>query len=110
MEVPHGASPRRCCGVLSSSDWCISFCSRVLSRIRLFPAAKAINTFQGADADRNGWLTAAEYATTAPPPRSINVAVVNKKERVRMIAAGRKSRPDVKNFFKQTLRSCDDPI
>ena len=30
--------------------------------------AKTIGKFQGADADRNGWLTAAEYATTAPPP------------------------------------------
>ena len=31
-------------------------------------AAKTIEKFQGADNDRNGWLTAAEYATTAPPP------------------------------------------
>ena len=31
-------------------------------------AAKTINKFQGADKDRSGWLTAAEYATTAPPP------------------------------------------
>jgi len=31
-------------------------------------AAKTIQKFQGADKDRNGWLTAAEYATTAPLP------------------------------------------
>jgi hypothetical protein len=31
-------------------------------------AAKTIAKFQGADQDRNGWLTPAEYATTAPPP------------------------------------------
>ena len=31
-------------------------------------AAKTIDKFKGADKDRNGWLTAAEYATTAPPP------------------------------------------
>lgn len=31
-------------------------------------AVKSIEKFQGADKDRTGWLTAAEYATTAPPP------------------------------------------
>lgn len=31
-------------------------------------AAKTIGKFQGADKDRSGWLTPAEYATTAPPP------------------------------------------
>ena len=31
-------------------------------------AAKTIDKFQGADKDRTGWLTPAEYATTAPPP------------------------------------------
>ena len=31
-------------------------------------AAKTIGKFQGADSDKNGWLTPAEYATTAPPP------------------------------------------
>jgi EF hand len=31
-------------------------------------AVKTIGKFQGADRDRSGWLTAAEYATTAPPP------------------------------------------
>jgi EF hand len=31
-------------------------------------AAKTIDKFKGADADKSGWLTAAEYATTAPPP------------------------------------------
>ena len=31
-------------------------------------AVRTIDKFQGADADRSGWLTAAEYATTAPPP------------------------------------------
>jgi hypothetical protein len=31
-------------------------------------AAKTIDKFQGADKDHSGWLTAAEYATTAPPP------------------------------------------
>jgi hypothetical protein len=31
-------------------------------------AAKTIDKFKGADGDRSGWLTAAEYATTAPPP------------------------------------------
>lgn len=29
---------------------------------------KTIDKFAGADKDRSGWLTAAEYATTAPPP------------------------------------------
>ena len=27
-----------------------------------------IDKFTGADKDRSGWLTPAEYATTAPPP------------------------------------------
>ena len=31
-------------------------------------AAKTIDKFNGADKDRTGWLTPAEYATTAPPP------------------------------------------
>ena len=31
-------------------------------------AAKTIGKLQGADSDKNGWLTPAEYATTAPPP------------------------------------------
>jgi hypothetical protein len=31
-------------------------------------AVKTITKFQGADKDHSGWLTAAEYATTAPPP------------------------------------------
>ena len=31
-------------------------------------AVKTIDKFQGADKDRSGWLSAAEYATTAPPP------------------------------------------
>ena len=31
-------------------------------------AVKTITKFQGADKDRTGWLTPAEYATTAPPP------------------------------------------
>ena len=31
-------------------------------------AVKTIDKFKGADRDRSGWLTAAEYATTAPPP------------------------------------------
>ena len=31
-------------------------------------AVKSIEKFRGADKDRTGWLTAAEYATTAPPP------------------------------------------
>jgi hypothetical protein len=31
-------------------------------------AAKTIGKFQGADKDRSGFLTPAEYATTAPPP------------------------------------------
>ena len=31
-------------------------------------AVKTIDKIKGADKDRNGWLTAAEYATTAPPP------------------------------------------
>ena len=39
-------------GVLSFDEW----------------ATKTIGKFQGADKDRSGWLTAAEYATTAPPP------------------------------------------
>ncbi len=39
-------------GVLSFEEW----------------ATKTIGKFEGADADRSGWLTAAEYSTTAPPP------------------------------------------
>ena len=31
-------------------------------------SVKTIQKFQTADADHNGWLSAAEYATTAPPP------------------------------------------
>jgi uncharacterized protein YxeA len=31
-------------------------------------AAKTIGKFEAADKDRSGWLTAAEYASTAPPP------------------------------------------
>ena len=31
-------------------------------------AAKTIDKFHGADKDKSGWLTPAEYATTAPPP------------------------------------------
>jgi hypothetical protein len=31
-------------------------------------AIKTIDKFKGADKDRSGWLTAAEYATTAAPP------------------------------------------
>ena len=31
-------------------------------------AAKTIDKFKSADGDKSGWLTAAEYATTAPPP------------------------------------------
>jgi hypothetical protein len=31
-------------------------------------AAKTIDKFKGADGDRSGWLTPAEFATTAPPP------------------------------------------
>ena len=31
-------------------------------------AFKTIDKIKGADKDRNGWLTPAEYATTAPPP------------------------------------------
>jgi hypothetical protein len=31
-------------------------------------AVKTLDKFGGADADRSGWLTAAEYASTAPPP------------------------------------------
>ena len=31
-------------------------------------ADKTIDKFSTADKDRSGWLTAAEYATTAPPP------------------------------------------
>lgn len=31
-------------------------------------AVKTIDKFRGADKDRSGWLTAAEYATTAAPP------------------------------------------
>ena len=31
-------------------------------------ADKTIDKFAGADRDRSGWLTAAEYAATAPPP------------------------------------------
>jgi hypothetical protein len=32
-------------------------------------AVKSIDKFQGADSDKNKWLTPAEYATTAPKPR-----------------------------------------
>lgn len=31
-------------------------------------AVKTIEKYRGADKDRSGWLTPAEYATTAPPP------------------------------------------
>jgi hypothetical protein len=31
-------------------------------------AVKTLTKFGGADKDRSGWLTAAEYASTAPPP------------------------------------------
>ena len=31
-------------------------------------AVTSIDKFAGADRDRSGWLTAAEFATTAPPP------------------------------------------
>ena len=31
-------------------------------------AGKTIDKFGGADKDRSGWLSPAEYATTAPPP------------------------------------------
>lgn len=31
-------------------------------------AVKTLDKFNGADGDHSGWLTAAEYATTAPPP------------------------------------------
>jgi len=31
-------------------------------------AVRSIDKFKGADRDRSGWLTAAEFATTAPPP------------------------------------------
>jgi hypothetical protein len=31
-------------------------------------AVTTIDKFNGADKDRSGWLTPAEYATTAPPP------------------------------------------
>ncbi len=31
-------------------------------------AVKTAEKFAGADRDRSGWLTPAEYATTAPPP------------------------------------------
>ena len=31
-------------------------------------AVKTIGKFEGADGDRSGWLTPAEYATTAPKP------------------------------------------
>lgn len=31
-------------------------------------AVKSIGKFGGADKDRSGWLTAVEYASTAPPP------------------------------------------
>lgn len=31
-------------------------------------AVKTVDKFNGADRDRSGWLTPAEYATTAPPP------------------------------------------
>jgi hypothetical protein len=39
-------------GVLSFEEW----------------AEKTIDKFAGADRDKSGWLTPAEYATTAPPP------------------------------------------
>lgn len=31
-------------------------------------AVRTIDKYDGADKDRSGWLTPAEYATTAPPP------------------------------------------
>lgn len=32
-------------------------------------AVRTVDKFNGADRDRSGWLTPAEYATTAPKPR-----------------------------------------
>jgi hypothetical protein len=40
-------------------------CNRELSFVEW--ANTTIDKFKGADKDRSGWLTAAEYATTAPP-------------------------------------------
>ena len=40
-------------------------------------AVKSIDKFKGADSDRSGWLTPAEYATTAPLRRKRNAAVVS---------------------------------
>src|SRR5688500_16898494 len=34
-------------------------------------AVKTLDKFGGADKDRSGWLTAAEYASTAPPPPKV---------------------------------------
>lgn len=34
-------------------------------------AVKSIDKFSGADADRSGWLTPAEFASTAPPPPKV---------------------------------------
>jgi hypothetical protein len=31
-------------------------------------AVRTVDKFAGADGDKSGWLTPAEYATTAPPP------------------------------------------
>jgi uncharacterized protein YxeA len=45
-------------GVLSFEEW----------------AVKTIGKFGGADKDRSGWLTAAEYASTAPPPKKTRCA------------------------------------
>jgi len=39
-------------GVLSFEEW----------------AVRTVDKFAGADGDKSGWLTPAEYATTAPPP------------------------------------------
>jgi hypothetical protein len=39
-------------GILSFDEW----------------AVKTVTKFASADRDRSGWLTPAEYATTAPPP------------------------------------------
>ena len=40
-------------------------------------AVKTIDKFKGADKDRSGWLTAAEYATTAPPPPKHKICSCN---------------------------------
>ena len=81
------------------------FCSRVLSRIRLVPAAQAIHTFQGADADRNGCADGRRRRDDrAFAAEASTLQIVNDNERVRMVRSRANKPSCVRNVFKPTLR------